>query len=153
MSWISFQPVEAAVAAGDSLPIQVTFDAGTPEIDQPGEYSMLLKLREDTPYLVDTLPVTLTISAPAMGLGRLDGVVTGRSPCGGDPVPLEKADLLIESSTGLTWTIQTNSSGFYAGAGSIPLAARTQSQCLPQDTSRSGCQYCRSGLELLQPTT
>ncbi len=112
VSWISFQPVEAAVAAGNSLPIQATFDAGAPEIDQPGEYSMLLKVREDTPYLVDTLPVTLTISAPA-SWGKLDGVVAGRSPCGGDPEPLDQAELFIESSTGLTWTIQTDSSGFY----------------------------------------
>jgi uncharacterized repeat protein (TIGR01451 family) len=110
--WISTLPVSGTLGIGADQLVQVRFDAGVPAIDQPGAYSMQLKVKENTPYSVPNVPVTMTVNAPATW-GKLDGVVSSPGYCDTNPQPLANAAVLITASSGLTWTVQTNAAGFY----------------------------------------
>ncbi len=41
--WISTQPVSGTLGIGADQLVQVRFDAGVAEVDQPGTYSMLVE--------------------------------------------------------------------------------------------------------------
>ncbi|MCB9101038.1 MAG: S8 family serine peptidase [Anaerolineales bacterium] len=60
--WLTVEPETGTLAPGASQDITVTFDAGVPEITQPGSYTAALLVREETPYTVAPLAVTMTIS-------------------------------------------------------------------------------------------
>jgi subtilisin family serine protease/PKD repeat protein len=108
--WLTEEPVSGAVAAGDSAAIAVTFDASVPEVDQPGNYHAQLQVRDDSPYGPASIPVTLTVLAPA-SWGRLSGVVYSLGYCDAHTSTLQGADLLIEAGDGQTVTLRTGSSG------------------------------------------
>jgi uncharacterized repeat protein (TIGR01451 family) len=110
--WISSQPVSGTLAADTTQPITLTFNADASLVDQPGHYNMQIKVRENTPYLVANLPVTMTVNAPAT-FGKLDGLVQGLGYCDFDPEPLQNASVLITSSGGMTSTVQTDETGYY----------------------------------------
>jgi hypothetical protein len=110
--WLSEDPMTGTVTPLADQVIAVTFDAGVPEITQPGQYYAQLRIRDNTPYNVTSVPVTMTVNAPATW-GKLEGMVTGLSTCDTNPAPLADADVFIESGTGMTWTATTNVSGTY----------------------------------------
>ncbi len=112
VAWISTDPISGTIAADDFQPIEATFDAGVAEVDQPGIYTMQFKTRENTPYLVPNLPVTMTVNPPA-DWGKLYGDVQSLGYCDADPHPLPGSEVQIESSSGLTWTAITDASGIY----------------------------------------
>jgi hypothetical protein len=110
--WLSESPTTGTVLVNTDQPIDITFDASVPEITQPGEYHATLQVTNDTPYGPVQVPVTMTVLAPATW-GKLEGTVTGLGYCDTDPAPLEEAEVLVEGSTGLTWTVETNAEGYY----------------------------------------
>ncbi len=109
--WLSEAPVMGAVAATGSTAITVDFDAAY--VDQPGEYHAELIVTNDTPYGKFSVPVTMTVTSP-QSWGKLTGAVIGLGVCDGDPAPLEKAEVLVESAaTGQTWRATTGADGKY----------------------------------------
>lgn len=110
--WVSSQPSSGEVTVGASEPVTITFDARKPAVDQPGVYSGQLKFKENTPYSVDNLPITMTVTAPA-SFGLLKGMVTGKGYCDSNPASLSGALVEIESSLGVTETTTTDTGGVY----------------------------------------
>ncbi len=110
--WLSEDPVSDDIDPINHQLVEVTYDAGIAEIDQPGIFHAQLMVKENTPYSFPHLPVTMTVTAPSTW-GKLKGVVTGMGYCGANPEPLEGAEVFIESSAGLTWTLTTDISGYY----------------------------------------
>jgi hypothetical protein len=111
--WLSENPITGTIAAPGSTTIDVTFDAGVPEVDQPGDYYATLKVANDTVYGALDVPITMTVNTPA-NWGKLEGTVTGLGYCDTDPGALENADVLITSSGGMTWTLATDANGYYS---------------------------------------
>ena len=70
-------------------------------------------IKNDTPYTVPNVPVTMTVEAPA-SWGKLDGTVTGLGYCDTDPAPLADANVLVEGADGYTANLVTNGNGFYS---------------------------------------
>ncbi len=110
--WIASQPVSATLAAHTTLPFTITLDASVPEVDQPGLYSMIYRVNEDTPFAVANIPVSMTVSAPA-SWGKLAGNIQSLGYCDADAYPLANADVTISSSNGLSWTMTTDAQGHY----------------------------------------
>ncbi len=123
--WLSEDPITGTVASLATQPIAITFDASVPEVTQPGQYYAQLKILHDTPYELANVPVTMTVTAP-VSWGKLTGTVSGLEYCDAPGVPLANADLFLESSTGMTWTLTSSISGTYAvwlDEGNSPLVA------------------------------
>ena len=110
--WLSESPISGTVAAGGNVAVQVTFDAGVPEVTQPGDYLATLRIKNDTPYGPLAIPVTMTVIPPAT-YGKLEGTVYSLGYCDAEMIPLEGAVVLVTGSGGLTWTVETNASGYY----------------------------------------
>jgi subtilisin family serine protease len=109
--WLSEEPVEGYLEPGESIDIPVAINAGG--VEQPGEYRANLWVLSQT--LVDPsirVPVTMTVNIPP-DWGRIEGSVISLGYCDENPVPLRKAQVVIESSTGQTWTAYTSETGFF----------------------------------------
>ncbi len=111
--WLSETPVSDTIESLATLPITITFDASVPEITQPGHYYAELKIEDNTPYNLVNIPVTMTVT-PSPGLGKLTGTVNGLEHCDAPGTSLEKANLFLESDTGMTQTLSTDPDGAYA---------------------------------------
>lgn len=112
VSWLSETPSAATLPSPGEQVVEVDFDSSVPEVDQPGIYHAQLKFIEDTPYDLVNVPVTMTVDAP-LGWGKLEGTVNSLGYCDGDPAPLQDAEVTIESSSGVTWTLGTDVDGGY----------------------------------------
>ncbi len=110
--WISTQPISGTIASSAQQPVNVRFDASVAEVDQPGDYKMLFKILENTPYRLANVPVTMTINPPPTW-GKLGGSVLGVGYCQTSAQPLALIDVTIAASGGLTWTVQTDLTGHY----------------------------------------
>lgn len=108
--WLSLSPRGGSVDAGDGATIDVEID--TTALPAPGAYTAAILLQNDTPYGDGVVPVTLLATSPP-AYGLLAGTVTGLGYCDADAVPLAHATVFIESSLGVTWTLQTDASGLY----------------------------------------
>ncbi len=106
--WLSLAPITGTVESLNSQPIQVTFDAGVPEIVQPGQYTAQIRIKDDTPHQADPVPVTMTVGAPA-GWGKLTGAITGLERCDAPGGPLPAATVDIQGVTSL----QPDGEGIY----------------------------------------
>jgi N-acetylneuraminic acid mutarotase len=108
LPWLSVNPATATLDPGDSLVATVSLDG---DVAQPGSYTGAIRIREDTPYQVTSVDVTMTVTAPA-SWGTIAGTVTAVS-CRGDQAPLP--DATVQLSTGvLEQTLFTNELGEYA---------------------------------------
>ncbi len=103
--------IEGTVNVGFNQVVDVTFDATA--IGQPGDYMASLKIKNDTPYGDLTVPVTMTVAPPA-DWGKLEGTVSSLGYCDAEHNPLEKAVVVIESSLGVTYTLETDANGYYS---------------------------------------
>jgi hypothetical protein len=110
--WLSESPISGTVASGASIPVAVTFDAGVPEVTQPGDYYATLRIKNDTPYGPLAVPVTMTVIPPDT-YGKLEGTVASLGYCDGEWIPLEGAVVLVTGSGGMTWTLETDDAGYY----------------------------------------
>ena len=107
--WLAEEPVSGTVPATSSLPITITFDAGA--VSQPGIYYARLHIKEDTPYALSNVPVTMTVTAP-ITWGKLTGIVSSSGHCDNQFTPLEGVDVVIEGGS-KTYTATTDANGSY----------------------------------------
>jgi PKD repeat protein len=61
--WLSEDPISGTIVSAAGQTIQVSFDAGVPEVTQLGKYFAQLKIVNDTPYFIENIPVTMTVVA------------------------------------------------------------------------------------------
>jgi hypothetical protein len=106
--WLSEDPVSGTVPLQDSVPVDVTFDAGVPQITQPGDYYATLRIENDTIYGPLQVPVTLTVVAPVT-YGKLTGVVAGLGYCDDETYLLADAEVMVEDEISVT----SDASGLY----------------------------------------
>ncbi|WP_329125149.1 carboxypeptidase regulatory-like domain-containing protein [Streptomyces sp. NBC_01465] len=110
VSWLSEDRTEVTLAPGASAVVNVTTDASGSEIAQPGAYSALLAVGEDTPYAYAPIDVTMTVNPPSTW-GKLAGTVSG-APCTGATAGLKGATLQIDSWA-QSFTLKTDANGQY----------------------------------------
>ena len=134
--WLSVDPASGSVPPASSQIVTVTFDAReSAGITQTGEYTTVLAVREDTPYAVAAIPVTMSVTAPCTF--TIDP--TSAAPAaGGGPGSVA----VTASAPGCGWTAVSNdawitvdpgtASGTGAGTVNYTVAAN------PLSTSRDG---------------
>ena len=108
--WLVVQPNAGDIPANSPSQIDVDFTANS--MDQPGDYNAQLKIRHNTPYLITNIPINLTVNPPP-GWGKLAGQVTEFGYCDIQSKPSVDAQVFIESSSGASWTLQTDSNGYF----------------------------------------
>jgi len=106
--WMSIDTTEATIEPGESVTVAVTMSA---DVDQPGTYTAGVGIKEDTPYSVAPVEVTMEVIPPKQW-GKLAGTVTGVN-CEPPGTPLAAATVQVDSST-TDWTFSTDESGRYA---------------------------------------
>ncbi|MDO3705151.1 S8 family serine peptidase [Micromonospora sp. C28SCA-DRY-2] len=108
VSWMTIDKTSATLAPGE----QVTVTVGmTANVDQPGTYTASVAIKENTPYTVSPVAVTMNVNPPKTW-GKLMGTVTGTS-CQGASSPLPGAVVQIDSWA-MSWTFATDAEGKYA---------------------------------------
>ncbi|GID32929.1 S8 family serine peptidase [Paractinoplanes brasiliensis] len=108
VSWMTLDKTEATLAPGKKLTVTVGITA---TVDQPGAYTGSVGIKENTPYTVAPVGVTLN-ALPPKTWAKLMGTVTG-VPCGGAGAPLAGATVQVDSwATSLTFA--TDAEGQYA---------------------------------------
>ncbi|WP_326559829.1 Kelch repeat-containing protein [Micromonospora sp. NBC_01796] len=122
-AWLAATPTASVLAAGRTVRLSVTLDAGV--LDQPGTYSAALLLRGNTPYPTTVVPVTFTVAAPA-GWGAVGGTVTGVD-CAGVDRPLAGIPVWLDAG-GSRYALTTDPQGRFtrwldAGTGSVAVVA------------------------------
>jgi len=109
--WLTESPITGTVPVSGDTDINVTFDSSL--VSSPGIYTAELRVSNNDPYNSPvTVPVTMTVE-PSGDLGLLEGTITGLGYCDGESYPLE-AEVFIEDSTGMTWTLTSDVNGGYA---------------------------------------
>ena len=110
--WLSEEPISGTLVPGESVQVDVVFDAG--QAEEPGIYTARLRVQNNDPLAGSlAIPVTMTV-LPAANMGKLVGTVSGTGYCDQDLYPLAEAPVLIEGPGGLTWTVTTNPAGSYS---------------------------------------
>ena len=109
-TWLAEVPISGTVPAQSTIYPTLYFSA-TPDVgvDQPGDYLCKLKVQGNPAV---TVRVTMTV-LPAATWGKLEGTVTGLGYCDANPFPLKKATVLITTTTGITWSLETDAAGHY----------------------------------------
>ena len=98
--WLDEAPKSGVVPGDNTTVLTVTFDAGVPEVTQPGDYFATLVFEtDDATFSEVQVPVTMTVIRPETW-GKLDGTVIGLGYCNAEPAPLEDAVIFIESAVG-----------------------------------------------------
>ncbi len=111
--WLSENPITGTLAADTGLqPITLTLDASV--VSQPGQYLATLDVRTADPINRKiSVPVTMTVQ-PTADWGALVGTVNSLGYCDTNPAPLAGAEVLIESASGVTYTVETDANGGYS---------------------------------------
>ncbi|MFD3166475.1 carboxypeptidase regulatory-like domain-containing protein [Herpetosiphon sp. NSE202] len=119
ISWLSESPTTITGLAGtppSNQVVNVVFS--TAGVTQAGVYTGNLILTHNSPQPAVTIPVTLTVTAPA-NFGTVSGTVQGLAACDVSPAPLSGATVTINTATPTVLTTDA------AGAYSYSLAAGT----------------------------
>ncbi|MET7971405.1 S8 family serine peptidase [Micromonospora sp. NPDC005305] len=108
VSWLTIDKSKVTLAPGEKVTVTVGMTAN---VDQPGTYSASVAIKENTPYTVPPVAVTM-IAQPPTSWGKLMGTVSGRS-CQGAVAPLPGAVVQVDSWA-MSWTFATDADGKYA---------------------------------------
>ncbi len=114
--WLTEVPTNGVTGPDSAFVVDAVFDAGVPEVEQPGEYYGVLRLNSDDPISDSmAIPVTMTVVAPD-NWAHVQGTVMGVDGCGQNPVPLEGAQVLLvaQGSAGLPFTLTTDVNGTFS---------------------------------------
>jgi N-acetylneuraminic acid mutarotase len=109
VGWLSEDPVETDVAAGQSVNVTVTMDSA--DLAQPGTYKASLVFSTDSPYPVTPVQITFTVNPPKTW-AKISGVVSGKA-CSGTVAPIPGATVQIDTRAA-SYTLITDSDGKYA---------------------------------------
>ncbi|MFC4031331.1 carboxypeptidase regulatory-like domain-containing protein [Streptomyces polygonati] len=107
--WLSESTASLTLKGGKSTTVKLTLDASAMGAADYGDHRAALVVDSDTPYASVTVPVTMSVTAPA-GWGQLSGTVTGATA--GGAVPLPGAVVEVDSKNGGT-TLTTDAQGGY----------------------------------------
>ncbi len=116
LPWLSEMPESGTVPADGSTVVDLTFDASdvVTQVTEPGEYYGTLRVLSDDPVNPSiNVPVTMTVNPPATW-GKIEGTVYSLGYCDAEMEPVPGLDVLVEGSSGMTWTVTTNVSGTYS---------------------------------------
>jgi hypothetical protein len=108
VSWLTIDKSKVTLAPGQKVTVTVGMTAS---VDQPGTYSASVAIKENTPYTVPPVAVTM-VAQPPKSWGKLMGTVSGRS-CQGAVAPLPGAVVQVDSWA-MSWTFATDADGKYA---------------------------------------
>ncbi|WP_240669979.1 S8 family serine peptidase [Actinoplanes solisilvae] len=108
VSWMTLDKTSAKLAPGTKVTVTVGITAS---VDQPGAYTGSVNVKENTPYTVAPVGVTLN-ALPPKTWAKLMGTVTG-VPCGGTGAPLAGATVQVDSWAS-SLTFATDAEGKYA---------------------------------------
>ncbi|MCW3814039.1 S8 family serine peptidase [Micromonospora sp. DR5-3] len=108
VSWMTIDKTSATLAPGEKVTVTVGMTAN---VDQPGTYTGSIAIKENTPYTVQPVPVTMKATPPGTW-GKLMGTVTGTN-CQGVSSPLKDATVQVSAKT-TSWTFSTDAQGKYA---------------------------------------
>ncbi|WP_433384612.1 S8 family serine peptidase [Micromonospora sp. KLBMP9576] len=108
VSWMTIDKTAATLAPGQAVTVNV---AMTANVDQPGTYTASVAIKENTPYTVEPVAVTMNVLQPTTW-GKLTGTVTGTS-CQGASSPISGATVQVDSWA-MSWTFATDAEGRYA---------------------------------------
>ena len=104
--WMSATGTGTTLQPGDSMTVTVSLNAAA--VTQPGTYSAVLDVRNDTPYATGTVGVTMAVTPPSTW-GEITGTVTGRS-CAGGSAPLPGATVAVNGKVS-SYTLRTDANG------------------------------------------
>ncbi|MFF0176920.1 S8 family serine peptidase [Micromonospora profundi] len=108
VSWMTIDKSSVTLAPGAKVTVTVGMTAN---VDQPGTYSGAVAIKENTPYSVAPVEVTMTATPPKTW-GKLMGTVTGTS-CQGATSPISGAVVQVDSWA-MSFTFATDAAGKYA---------------------------------------
>jgi N-acetylneuraminic acid mutarotase len=111
--WLAEDQNSLTIQPGQSVTVTLTLSATTAaKVVQPGTYTAQLGVSANTPYTVNPVNITMTVTPPK-SWGKLMGTVTGTS-CKGDTAPLRGAQIQINAKGGASVTLKTAADGTYA---------------------------------------
>ncbi len=119
VDWLDVTPATGSVNVGGTEALNLSFDAGAPSIMEPGEYTALIVVNNDTPYGL-SVPVTMLVE-PDSNLSRLNVQVSSRGYCDADPMPLSGATVEVTGQTE-SYTFTTDANGLHQGWLSVEQA-------------------------------
>ncbi|WFE39393.1 S8 family serine peptidase [Micromonospora sp. WMMD998] len=108
VSWLTVDKSKVTLAPGAKVTVTVGMTAN---VDQPGTYSATIAIKEDTPYTVAPVAVTM-VAQPPKTWAKLSGTVSGTS-CQGGTAPLPGATVQVDSWAS-SYTFTTDAEGKYA---------------------------------------
>ncbi len=109
VSWLAEAPITGTLPTAGQQGITLALDATTVD---PGVYDAQIKFANNTPYAVPNLPVKMTVTA-LPSWGKVTGSVETMGYCDTEPAFLKDIPVLIETSSGMTFTATTDASGVY----------------------------------------
>ncbi|WP_327242951.1 carboxypeptidase regulatory-like domain-containing protein [Streptomyces sp. NBC_01320] len=109
--WLSEDKTELTLQPGESVNVNVSFNANIAEITQPGTFTAQLSISAKTPYRIAPVPVTFVVNPPKTW-GKITGTVTGVG-CTGTSAPLIGATVQIASKKA-SYPLKTDRNGQYA---------------------------------------
>jgi N-acetylneuraminic acid mutarotase len=119
--WLAESPTTATLQPGQSFTVTLTLSATTAAgVTQPGTYTAQLGVQNNTPYTVNPINITMTVTPPN-GWGKITGTVTG-TDCKGNTAPLRGVQVQA-NGRGYSFSLKTDANGkyaFWAPAGSSP---------------------------------
>src|SRR5260221_2956238 len=119
--WLAEASTTATSQPGQRVTLTITLTATTAaKVTQPGTYTAQLGVSSNTPYRVDPINITMTVTPPS-GWGKIAGTVTG-TDCKGNTTKLRGAQVQANGK-GFSFSLKTDANGnyaFWAPAGSNP---------------------------------
>ncbi|WTP79743.1 carboxypeptidase regulatory-like domain-containing protein [Streptomyces sp. NBC_00178] len=111
VTWLSTDAKRFTLQPGASATVAVTLDASVPEVAQPGDFTAVLTLDNDTPYGMRKLPVSLHVDPPKTW-GKITGTIRGVQS-DGTTKPLAGATVEI-TSWAAGYSLRTAADGTYS---------------------------------------
>lgn len=110
--WLSETPTTATLQPGQGVTVTITLSATTAAgVTQPGTYTAQLGVSSNTPYVVNPINITMTVTPPS-GWGKITGTVTG-TDCKGNTAPLRGVQVQA-TGKGYSFSLKTDANGKYA---------------------------------------
>ncbi len=108
--WLALNPSNGNI--GDNSDVMVDVDVTTSNLPSPGIYTAVIAVTEDTPYMVPSIPVTLTVTA-SPDLAFLEGTVHSTGYCDVNSFPAAGAEVVVSSGMD-SWTTYADGNGYYS---------------------------------------